>query len=427
MPLLSVQWFARRIGLIGHAVGDPPGAPTASDAAEARRYIQNYWPSITRRQTSDADSLIGLPFPYLVASYAPGHDFDFNEMYYWDTYMMAQGLLGSDDPELQTLVEGMLENLLFLFRRYGSIPNGSRTYLSSRSQPPFLTSLIFEIYDTYNKDSAWLQPRIALAQQEYELVWMAQKKPHNRKVYKGLSRYYSTDMTHDQAETESGWDYTPRFQRRCLDHLPVDLNALLYKYETDFSRAALIVGDTAAAKRWSLAAQRRRRTINKLMWDGRRGLYYDYDYVHRRRSPVSSLAAYYCMWAGVPTKRQAKAMVAALRRFEHDGGLTATDDVPLAQRLKGGIPTQWAYPNGWAPLHWLVIQGLQRYGFKRDARRIALKWLATNLAWFNKHGVFIEKYNVVESTKPPAPGVYPSQTGFGWTNAIFERLCRIYL
>lgn len=26
--------------------------------------------------------------------------------------------------------------------------------------------------------------------------------------------------------------------------------------------------------------------------------------------------------------------------------------------------------------------------------------------------------------KPPAKGVYPPQTGFGWTNAVFEHFCQ---
>jgi len=41
--------------------------------------------------------------------------------------------------------------------------------------------------------------------------------------------------------------------------------------------------------------------------------------------------------------------------------------------------------------------------------------------------VFLEKYNTVEPSKPPAKGVYPAQTGFGWTNAVFERFCREYI
>jgi hypothetical protein len=66
-------------------------------------------------------------------------------------------------------------------------------------------------------------------------------------------------------------------------------------------------------------------------------------------------------------------------------------------------------------------------GFQESDGVEALKWLRTNLDWFNTHGVFLEKYNVVSPDKPPAKGVYPSQTGFGWTNAVFERFCKDYI
>jgi alpha,alpha-trehalase len=132
------------------------------------------------------------------------------------------------------------------------------------------------------------------------------------------------------------------------------------------------------------------------------------------------------MWAGMATTEQAAYLVKNLRRFEHKGGL-ATTELPAIAKLPGSVPTQWAHPNGWAPLHFLVVKGLQRYGYQREARRIAIKWLRTNLDWFNEHGNFIEKYNVVQPGKPPVKGVYPTQVGFGWTNAIFERFCRDFI
>ena len=53
--------------------------------------------------------------------------------------------------------------------------------------------------------------------------------------------------------------------------------------------------------------------------------------------------------------------------------------------------------------------------------------MKNNLDWFKEHNEFLEKYNVVSPEKPPAKGVYPSQTGFGWTNAVFERFCKEYI
>ena len=253
------------------------------------------------------------------------------------------------------------------------------------------------------------------------------KKPNERQVYKGLSRYYDINYLHDLAEAESGWDMTPRFDRKALNFLPVDLNALLYKYESDFARAARIFNDKRGAAKWEDLAAVRKKNMDKLMWDRIRGLYYDYNYVKKKRGNVSSLATFFPMWAGMVDEKQAEALVKALRRFENKGGVATTDALPLGQFVLGSMPTQWAYPNGWAPLHYIVVKALERYGYHQDARRVAMKWLKTNLQWFNQERVFLEKYNVVSPEKPPVKGVYPSQTGFGWTNAVFERFCQDYV
>jgi alpha,alpha-trehalase len=400
------------------------GHLAAEDVKNAREYVHNYWTNLERYHPKDQDSLVGLPKPYLVPSYAEGHEFDYDELYYWDSYFMVQGML---DEEHKELVMGILEDLIYIFKRFKIIPNGSRLYLTSRSQPPFLTSFIFDVYEAYNPGKDWLRKMIAVATEEYETVWMGIRKPHARQVYQGLSRYYDFNYLHDIAEAESGWDMTPRFGRKALNYVPVDLNALLYKYEMDFAKAARIFGDKREAAKWEVAAKHRKEAMDNLMWSNLRGLYYDYNFAKERRGTVSSLAGFFPMWAGMVDDAQAKQLVRALRRFEVKGGLATTDTQPLNQLVPGKMPTQWAYPNGWAPLHFIVIQGLERYGYHEDAARIARKWVKTNLDWFNRHGIFLEKYNVVQPEKAPVKGVYPSQTGFGWTNAVFERLCNDYL
>lgn len=399
----------------------------ADDVAKAREYIDHYWHKLKRTHPKDDGALLGLPKPYLVPAYEEGHEFDFNELYYWDSFFMVQGML---DEEHQTLVEGILENLTSLQKRFKMIPNASRTYLMGRSQPPFLTTFIFEVYERFGKDNKWLKANIARAEEEYQVVWMGSMKPHSRQVYRGLSRYYDVNYLHDLAEAESGWDMTPRFNRKALNYLPVDLNALLYKYETDFARAALILGNEEKAMLWSEKAAARKITVDELMWSSTRKMYFDYNYVRERRGTVSSLATYYPMWAGMLNNEQAEELVKNLKRFEFKGGLATTDqqfNQRVPSTLVNTMPTQWAYPNGWAPLHYVVVEGLRRYGYDDDARRIAMKWLKTNLDWFKKHHVFLEKYNVVQPNEPPAKGVYPSQTGFGWTNAVFEKFCREFI
>lgn len=396
-----------------------------SEIKEARLYIAKFWKQLKRTNTKSKDTLIGLPHPYLVPSHEENSTFSFDEMYYWDSYFMVQGMLS--DPKKRDLVVGILDDLLYEIKQYGMIPNANKTYLFSHSQPPLLTSFIFDVYHAYSLDKRWLEQAIKYAKREYEQVWMASKKPHHHKVHEGLSRYYDINVIHDLAEAESGWDMTTRFGRKCLDYLPIDLNSYLYKYETDFESAAKLLSKPEEAELWHQKALIRKKTISKLMWNKRRSFFFDYNYVRESQSSVASLAAYTSMWAGLASKEQAKKLVRNLSRFEMKGGLATTEDPALQLFLPQKTPSQWAYPNGWAPLHFLVIQGLERYGYKKEASRIAHKWLKTNLDWYNYNGVFIEKYNVVDPDKLPAEGLYPNQFGFGWTNAVFERLCQDYL
>jgi alpha,alpha-trehalase len=424
MVLPKAKNLSRRIPRSIPGLRRQKGDLTPQDVRAAREYIAAYWPKLTRFHPKDDESLLGLPHRYLVPAFEEGHEFDFNELYYWDSYFMIQGLM---DEEHKELVIGMLENLLFTFERFKIIPNASRTYLMGRSQPPFLTSFILDVYKAYKLDKRWLKRAIKLAQAEYHIVWMGKVKPNARQVYEGLSRYYDINYLHDLAEAESGWDMTPRFGRKALNYLPIDLNSLLYKYEKDFAYAERLFGNEEEAKKWDEAADRRRVTVNKLMWSEFKGLYYDYNYAKEHKGSVSSLASYYPMWVGLVDERQAARLTASLKKFEQKGGLATTDAPQVSNLVPGGMPTQWAYPNGWAPLHFIVVKGLQKYGYEEEARQIAMSWLRTNLSWFHKHGVFLEKYNVLQPTKPPAKGAYPSQTGFGWTNSVFEYFCKEFI
>ena len=397
---------------------------TPSDVQIARDYIKAHWTSLERFNPKPGGSLVSLPKPYLVPAYEQSHSFDFNELYYWDSYFMIQGLLDKDHKQL---VMGILDDLISLFKRYHVIPNASRTYLTGHSQPPLLTSFIFDIYEAYALDSDWLRKKIEVAKDEYHTVWMGTKKPNERLVYEGLSRYYDINHLDDLAEAESGWDMTPRFSRRALNYLPVDLNSLLYKYESDFARAAKILGNKAEAKTWKQAQDKRSQTIHRLMWDRNNNLFYDYNYTKKKRSHIASLASFYPLWCGMASEPQAKKLAKSLSRFEYRGGLSTTDSPTLNRFMPYSIAMQWAYPNGWAPLHFITVKGLQKYGYNDQAKKIAMKWLKTNLDWFNTHGVFLEKYNVVTPKEPPANGLYPSQTGFGWTNAVFEIFCQEFI
>lgn len=386
----------------------------------AWRYIDSYWARLERFHPRDEGTLVGVPRPYFVPSATNATGFAFEELYYWDTYFIAQGFLGTPREKL---IPGLADDLLSLMQRFGVIPNGGRTYFTSRSQPPFLTSLIMQSYQlTGNK--RWLENAMDIAKEEYRRVWLGTAQPHWRNVFEGLSRYYDVNVLNDLAEAESGWDMTTRFGRECLSYIPVDLNALLYKYERDFEAAAQELGFDEEAREWHHRALRRRAMMRKYLWNEAKGYYFDYNYVTGKQSHIWSLAGLYPMWAGMDDHATAARVMSNLDRFEAVGGLTATAKRP---EPANDMPVQWSYPNGWAPLMLVACEAMTRYGFQADAERVARKWMSTNLAEFERKGVFLEKYNVVHPYAEATPGLYPSQTGFGWTNAVFVRLAELYL
>jgi alpha,alpha-trehalase len=195
----------------------------------------------------------------------------------------------------------------------------------------------------------------------------------------------------------------------------VDLNALLYKYEKDMLAIHETLGEPERSRQWRRRAAQRRRLVTRHHWHSRLGFFFDHDWRRRRPSLVWTLAGFFPLWAGLASREQAERCRRRLVRFEHRGGLAITD------RRYSREPGQWDFPNGWAPLHWIVIDGLRRYGFHRDADRISEKWLATCVRGFEATGRLWERYDVVRR-RPGLSERYPIQSGFGWTNGVFVRL-----
>ena len=156
--------------------------------------------------------------------------------------------------------------------------------------------------------------------------------------------------------------------------------------------------------------------MNKLMWNFEKGFYFDYDYRHKKRSTFYSVAGFYPLWAKMATYTQARKIAENLKRFEYDGGIANTQPKGLAKE-----PRQHDYPNGWPQQQYIVIKGLTNYGFHNDAMRIAKKYLDLINRIFLDTGKVWEKYNVVKCTVGDSER-YATQSGFGWTNAIFIRL-----
>ena len=131
--------------------------------------------------------LLYLPNPYVV----PGGRF--NEMYGWDSYFIVLGL---EADHREALAKGMVDNFLFEIDHYGAVLNANRTYYLTRSQPPFLTSMIRAVYENpasfpatpagRTEARAWLERAYALAEKDYS-TWT---RPEHKAGTTGLTRYF---------------------------------------------------------------------------------------------------------------------------------------------------------------------------------------------------------------------------------------------
>ena len=411
-------------------------------------HIRALWPALTREadRADPHSSLIPLPNAYVV----PGGRF--REIYYWDSYFTMHGLVASDRTDLMT---SMLDNFAHLITTVGHIPNGNRTYFLSRSQPPYFGAMVALYHAT--TDGARAVPYLEALEAEHAF-WMdgaeglEAGEAHRRVVRMRdgtvLNRYwddrpeprpesYREDFELAQAVpaaqrealyrnlragAESGWDFSSRWMRdpddlRTLETtelVPVDLNAVLDRTERTIAALRTLrnrSGDRAVAAQFLRRADERRGALLAAAFDPAEGYFFDVRWrTGERATDRPTLAAAALLYFGLATPEQGHAVSARLERdFLKPGGFVTT-------QIASG--QQWDAPNGWPPLQWLAIAGLELYGRADLAQEARTRWLTLNRRIYAATGKMTEKYDVVDLEKPAGGGEYPTQDGFGWTNGV---------
>ncbi|MFA5248832.1 MAG: trehalase family glycosidase [Patescibacteria group bacterium] len=353
-------------------------------------YIERSWAGFVFKTKHDIGIHLALPNKFI----SPNAELFAKDQFYWDSYFIILGLVVSGR---QKLARGMVDNLVYLFNRFGFIPARNLFPSIAVSQPPFLTSMILEVFSSL-PNKKWLAQVAEAAEGELANYWKdggyrAKSGCPVHLVKHGLSRYAGYYRSNLVAEYESGWDETSRFGGKCLEFASVDLNSLLYKYEIDLSEIYELLGKKEKAKSFMIAAKQRKTAMTKFFWNEKKGFFFDYNKDKKEQSDFWSLAGFYPLFVKLATKEQAEVMVKNLKKFEFAGGLANTANQKLYKDFK-----QWDYPNGWPNQQWIVLKGLLNYGYEKEARRLAIKWLDLNLAIFKETGFLWEKYDVVKKT-----------------------------
>jgi len=426
----------------------PPAAPSPEPIGA---HIDALWDRLTHDTPAAPlySSLLPLPRPYVV----PGGRF--RELYYWDSYFTMLGLAQSGRADL---VDDMVDNFAHLIDAYGHVPNGTRSYYLSRSQPPFFFAMV-GLLSPADPPAAFARYLPQLKAEE--AFWMEGAEgltaggAHRRAVALDdgsiLNRYwddsdaprdesYREDVTLAQATprepawtyreiraaAESGWDFSSRWfaDARNLttidttEIIPVDLNALLYGLERAIADGCARAGDSDCAGDYVRRAAARRAAIDRILWDAPRGAYLDYRWTLKRRVDGISAATLYPLFTQAASEAQAASVAQVVgAELLKAGGIVAT---PLA------TGQQWDAPNGWAPLQWIAVAGLVRYGQDRLAERIACRWTVNVARVYRQTGKLLEKYDVIATDRPGGGGEYPTQDGFGWTNGVTRKLMALY-
>jgi len=397
------------------------------------------------------------PCPFFV----PGGRF--NEMYGWDSYFIAKGLIHSGDVASAMCVA---ENLRYQIESYGKILNANRSYYLFRGNPPFFSTLIEELVEQMTsaereRHAKWIEQCVDCMIKEHGYFQRGYSKELGltrhapggkgvpteteeghffeavRKYVENAKNWTETEISeyierynrgeernerferylqHDRAVRESGHDTSKRVDGVAASLYTVDLNSLLYKTERDILRFREV-------EEIREVSDRRKTAINTILWNGAH--FCDYNEETGQLTAYKGASTLYPLFSRAADADRAEILIQGIGDLIGPGGIVS--GTKESCRLeKGEMQRQWDYPYGWAPHQIVAWIGLVNYGHFKFAKSLALKWctmVGRTFAQYN--GVVTEKYNVEKETHKIAVEYgnigtdikYVPREGFGWTNS----------
>jgi alpha,alpha-trehalase len=425
----------------------------------------------------NAHGLLYLPDKYVV----PGGRF--NEMYGWDSYFIIVGLLEDGERDYS---RGIIENFFYEIENYGAVLNANRAYYLTRSQPPFLTSMIMAQYAADKKagqaDGKWLARAYDYAQRDHAL-WT---KPPKLAGDTGLARYFDVGegpvpdiadhpeyyaaiadwlLKHPEVEAKYGYiaptlekGIGPELQvplcdnKPCAEHHPVRLTADFYQgdramresgYDPSFRwgpfdgsthhYAPVCLNSLLYKAEMDLAemAQILGKPQDAKKWRAA---------AEQRKQLINKYLwnadkGMFFDWDFMTGTQSTYNYVTTF--FPLWVGLATPEQAKAVMKNvgifdhEGGLAmsdqqtgVQWDLPYGWAPNHLIAVEGMRRAGFNTEADRVSQQFLGTVLTNYRRTGTIREKYNVVTGSDeaPVLAGYHENLIGFGWTNGTFLAL-----
>jgi len=315
--------------------------------------------------------------PFTTRYVLPGPKFQ-KEIYLWDTAFIAQVW-----KWWQIGVAREIFFPLFQFQRNGMLPHSiSPGGKIKDSQPPVLAWAIWELYQ-FDPDRAWLE-KVYPYLRDYN-AWLYRERRMKNGLFFWDNRF------------ESGLDNSPRFTNRSATKVipmhqiaAIDLCSYLVMDNLSLARMAEVLGKAEDAQAFRRKAEEIKALINQNLWDEKDGRYYDFDYNKNQLVRVKSIASLLPLFAGVPNQAQAKKLRDQIMNPAEFNTL-----IPLPSVSRDDPAYQldmWRGPV-WINTAYLVILGLQDYGYKNEAAELSWKIVDGVFQVWEKTGTFYEFYH----------------------------------
>jgi len=382
-------------------------------------------------------------------------------------------------------------NLIYLVNKFGFVPNANRFSMTNRSQPPLLGAMITDIFEV-TADTAWL--RVALKALEKEHHWWMENRSLNLSPseYAGIkvgkhdtaslrlnhygnsaddafllrfskflsgrlgpkfdSLYLSLNLdsfvggygqkrpkglrldSHLLAEAESGWDFTTRFNARCMSIAPLDLNCLLYLSEKTLATSYKTLKEHKKSREWQRQSKTRKALINKLFYNKHTGWYWDYDLAKREINFNHNAAQFMPYFVGLAKHNSGNKTALARLSNTYIGKFGVHPCLPLSKDSSAIAAnrvlwkTQWDSPNAWPPLTYFAAQAIENYAtgqgkltnlmLNMKRNQLIVSFMESVEVQFAITQKFWEKYNIDYGTLQVV-NEYPMPDFFGWTAGVY--------
>ncbi|KAE9466241.1 hypothetical protein C3L33_01858, partial [Rhododendron williamsianum] len=412
-------------------VPEPEGFLPAVENPVVREWaleVHKLWKNLSRRvdagvfEHPELHTLLPLSKSVVV----PGSRF--REVYYWDSYWVI-----SQPPLLSAMVYA-------IYSRTGDMDFARKSLPALLKEHHFWNS---GFHSVTILDAEGCNRTLS----RYYAMWN-KPRPESSTIDMGTASKLSSasEKQHLYRElasgAETGWDFSSRWMRfsvalqECfrshdigynLNH-PCGFKCIILQMELNIAFLAKVTGDRITAARFLEAAEARKLAMNSVFWNEEMGQWLDYwisdkttckdDYTWVASNQNRNIFASNFIPLSVELFNSDLELVEKVRQSLQRSGLIRAVGIATSLTNSG---QQWDFPNGWAPIQHLIVEGLVRSGSKEAkslAKDIAARWIRTNYVFYKKTNTMSEKYDVEKCGEYGGGGEYVPQSGFGWSNGV---------